>query len=99
MVIQYKITKGCITIYDSYKVKNESDMLTLFTKIRYEHPKDDCIINRRSFNSMVNEWKAHNLLYDLNLFKSHTKDLDLDYEPWYRRSCYYVLSKIYNLIY
>ena len=54
-------------------------MLTLFTKIRYEHPKDDCIINRRSFNSMANEWKAHNLLYDLNLFKSHTKDLDLDY--------------------
>ena len=48
---------------------------------------------------MANEWKAHNLLYDLNLFRSHTKDLDLDYEPWYRRSCYYVLSKIYNLIY
>ena len=99
MVIQYKITKGCITVYDSYKVKNESDMLTLFTKIRYEHPEDDCIINRRSFNSMANEWKAHNLLYDLNLFRSHTKDLDLDYEPWYRRFCYYVLSKIYNLIY
>lgn len=34
----------------------------------------------RSLNSYVNEWKGHNNLYKLGLFKDHTKDVDLE-EP------------------
>lgn len=34
----------------------------------------------RSIGSYVNEWKAHNRLYRLGLFVSHTKDTDLE-EP------------------
>ena len=32
----------------------------------------------RSFESYVREWKGHNRLYKLGLFRSHTKDVDLD---------------------
>ena len=32
----------------------------------------------RSFDSYAREWKGHNRLYNLGLFKSHTKDVDLD---------------------
>lgn len=32
----------------------------------------------RSFESYVREWRGHNRLYYLHLFRSHTKDVDLD---------------------
>lgn len=39
-------------------------------------------------SSLINEWKAHNLLYDLHLFRSHTRNVDLNNEPWYRKVIY-----------
>lgn len=32
----------------------------------------------RTFESYVREWKGHNRLYKLHLFRSHTKDVDLN---------------------
>ena len=32
----------------------------------------------RTFESYVREWKGHNRLYYLHLFRSHTKDVDLN---------------------
>jgi len=32
----------------------------------------------RTTNSYVREWKGHNNLYNLGLFTSHTKDVDLE---------------------
>ena len=32
----------------------------------------------RSFESYVREWKGHNRLYKLHLFRKHTKDVDLN---------------------
>ena len=34
----------------------------------------------RGIENLVREWRAHNLLYDLWLFRSHTRDVDLDSE-------------------
>lgn len=93
--MQYKLTKNCLSIFDSYKVTKEKDMITFLTQIRYENPYKQYIIWRRSIQSLVNEWKAHNLLYNLHLFRSHTQTVDLDDEPWYRRSIYWILSKLY----
>lgn len=33
----------------------------------------------RSMDSLVREWCAHNLLYDLGLWRDHTADVDLNY--------------------
>ena len=32
----------------------------------------------RTYESYVREWKGHNRLYKLHLFRSHTKDVDLN---------------------
>ena len=94
-IIKYHVTPNCVTIYDSYKVIHTGDMEFLIQKIRYDYLLNDYIINKRSMSSLVNEWKAHNLLYDLHLFRSHTKNVDLNDEPWYRRTIYWILSKFY----
>lgn len=95
MTIKYHVTPDCVTIYDSYKVKHTKDMECLIQTIRYNYLLSNYIINQRSMSSMVNEWKAHNLLYDLHLFRKHTKNVDLNKEPWYRNAIYWILSKFY----
>ena len=44
---------------------------------------------------MVYEWASYNFLYDIGLFKSITKDVDLNDEPIYKRICYYILGWIW----
>lgn len=52
---------------------------------------------RRSINSYVEEWYAHNWLYKLGLFKSHTKDTDLDGdEQWYRLIAYKIIYLLFQ---
>lgn len=68
---------------DNTHVRN-SYMLTTKKAIRDE--VDWIIIGRkarklpvtRSANSYVREWRGHNRLYKLGLYKSHTKDVDLE---------------------
>jgi hypothetical protein len=44
---------------------------------------------------LINEWKTHNLFYDLHLFRSHTKDVDLNKHSWFIKLIYSILSKFY----
>ncbi len=66
-----------IKIYDSYKITKEEkqkEVLELLLKYEKLRPsKWD-----RTVNSMVNEWYAHNLLYNFGYQKNRTKDVDLD---------------------
>lgn len=92
MNLKYAITKSNIHIENSYRVRTKSDMLETLTKIREE----SSFIYTRSIYSWVAEWQAHNLLYDLHLFRTHTKDVDLNEdEPCFRLILYYILSLIY----
>ena len=85
--IKYDI-KG-VSIIDSYKVTNVKDMiiiLRLFQLRTYYK-------SRRTLKSWVKEWKAHNRLYKLGLFKSHTKDCDFEEnEKWWRLLAYQILG-------
>ena len=77
MKITYK--KENTHIEDSYQIKlrksiqNEVEWIIVVRKAR----KD---LVTRTVNSYVNEWKGHNRLYKLHLFRKHTKDVDLE-EP------------------
>lgn len=64
-------------IYNSYKVTSLKDMKSVINYIHrnYLFQKDT---NRTKFD-MVNEWRAHNLLYTLGMFRSHTKDVNFEY--------------------
>lgn len=98
--IRYLLTNDCLTIYNSYQITSTSDMEKFLVGLRYNSgASSECIIFKRSLYSMIDEWKAHNLLYKFGLFRSHTKDVDIDNESKCRKFFYKILSKIYNLIY
>lgn len=81
-------------IVDSYKVKNRKDMKAILALIRAKVPTTDAV-NRLNINSMIREWRAHNLLYSLNIQKSRTRDVDLNENNWLVRVAYFVLSLMY----
>jgi hypothetical protein len=82
-------------IVDSYKIKRIKDQLSIIKSIRKRAAKNYAIHRINLFN-MINEWRAHNLLYDLGLYRNSTQHVDLDLkEPWYRRVLYTILSLFY----
>lgn len=74
--MKYTITDTNLHIEDSYTVSKRMMDLHLDV-IRQWHP--DSNVWKRSMFSLQMEWCVHNALYGLGLWRSHTKDVDLDY--------------------
>ena len=78
-----------IKIINSYKIEDESDMIMILEKFKYITE----FKSKRSMKSWIREWKSHNRLYKLGLFKSHCKDCDLEEnEKLHRLICYQILG-------
>lgn len=78
-----------VRIMDSYQVRNVKDMIIVLRlfKIKTDYR------SKRSLKSWIKEWKAHNRLYRLGLFRSHTKDCDLEEnEKLHRLIAYQILG-------
>lgn len=69
-------TKTCTKIYDSYLIPNKELNKVVYKIIKERKTKGLPVT--REVKSYVREIKAHNRLYKLGLFKSHTKDTDLE---------------------
>lgn len=94
----YKISKNNIHIKDSYKLHKKSEMLSIINEIRSRYSEDECLPLKRTNKSLLNEWAAHNLVYDLHMFRSHTKDVDLDYpQKWYFTVGYFIFGNLYRM--
>ena len=73
-------------IVDGYKINKLTDMETYLLQHKDE------LSSSRSLKSYLIEWRAHNVLYYLGLFRSHTKDTDLDdHESMFRRFIYWLI--------
>ena len=97
--MKIEVTKNNTHITDSYKVKNKGVMFSILmnTRIKYSN-NSDLAIHKRTLDSMVREWRAHNFLYEIKYKRERTKDVDLDInEPWYRKTGYFILSLLYNI--
>lgn len=93
--MECSVTDNNIHIENSYKIIDSSTMLYILTKIRDEYP-DATVVKERSLTSMLDEWKAHNALYELHLYRSHTKSVDINTnQTWYVKAAYKVLSFLY----
>ena len=58
--------------------------------------KNDYALFNRTIAGMIIEWRAHNLLYALNIKPFSTVSVDLNInESWYRKIGYFILSLIY----
>lgn len=85
------VTKNNVHIEDSYQITRRREMRELLEYLKETNPDSD-VWNRRIFH-MTCEWKAHNRMYRLGLFKSHTKDVDLNYpQEWYIKVLYFILG-------
>lgn len=102
IIIEYKnfilkvhISEDNTAILNSYIVKSAPDMESILYKIR-TNASDKYAISKRSIPSMIREWRVHNLLYSIGLFKSRTRDVDLNIgNPWYIKALYFILSPLY----
>lgn len=76
------VSKNNIRIKDGYKVTSKSEMETILYILQYWHPECE-VFKVRKWNNLIREWRSHNRLYKLGLFKKHTQHVDLDvYETW-----------------
>ena len=64
-------------IQDSYEVVNKQIMKEYLKWVIEERELRNYPITR-SIESYAREWVGHNRLYNLHLFRSHTKDVDLN---------------------
>lgn len=82
------------TIYDSYKIHSIDEMKFILNRIKEQFPNSS--INKRSIFSLINEWRTHNLLHRLGVYKSRTKDVDLDInQPIIFKIGYFIGSLFY----
>lgn len=91
----YQITfhDDCVIIWDSYKIRELSKMRQVLKYIKETHPG---ILNNRSEFSMLNEWRSHNLLYNLKILRNRTKDVNINYKlPLWAEIGYTILSPFY----
>lgn len=76
-----------IKIINSTKLKTKKEINEFLDKVPLN------LVNRTK-KSALNEWIAHNRLYQMGLFKNHTCDCDLTKnESLFRRICYWLLSR------
>ena len=88
-----EVSKNNIHIEDSYLINKRSDMQLVLDNIRANYSIEYCEVLKRTDKSLIREWRTHNILYSLHLFRSHTKDVDLNYpQSKLVEICYAVLS-------
>ena len=54
-------------------------MQLVLNSIRANHSLEESDVLKRTDSSLIKEWRVHNVLYNLHLFRTHTKDVDLNY--------------------
>ena len=74
-----KVSKNNIHIENSCEVNTREDMQIVLTDIRADYSLEESDVLKRTDSSLIKEWRVHNVLYNLHLFRTHTKDVDLNY--------------------
>ena len=91
--INYTVSENNIRIVDSWDVSKKT-FDPFLNKLRSEYPEHTVLVNR-SNKSLRREWASHNFLYGIGLWKSRTKDADLNYPlKWYVSTAYWVFGAV-----
>lgn len=79
-----KTTPTNTHIYDSYLIRSKAAIRAYLQALR-EQASPEMAVNQRDLESQVREWRSHNLFYRLHIFRSRTKDVDLELnQSWFR---------------
>ena len=96
MQIENAITTPTGThIEDSCLVTSKEDMRAYLQELR-DTSSSEMAVNQRDLESQVREWRSHNFFYKFHVFRSRTKDVDLELkQTWYRELFCLVVSFFY----
>lgn len=82
-------------IVDSCLVTSKEDIRACLQKLR-DASSPEMAVNQRDMESQVREWRSHNFFYKFHVFRSRTKDVDLELKQnWYRELFCRVVSFFY----
>ena len=89
--VEVVLSDSVATIINSYKIKKLSHMIDVVKWLKsYDEP-----VTQQSIFIMVSEWRAHNLLYWLNIEKDRTAHVDIDINIWWKKLVYAVGAIFY----
>lgn len=94
----YKVScsENNTNIQYSYRCTSISEMRSILKQCRSKNNMSHKAILKRSILGMVTEWRSHNLLYSLGIYRDHTESVDLEYpQKWYYKIAYFVLAGLY----
>ena len=82
-------------ILNSSLIRSKEAMRAFLQNLR-DTVSPEMAVNQRDIESQVREWRSHNLFYFLHVFRSRTKDVDLELtQTWYREMFCRVVSFFY----
>lgn len=96
-LVRVNVTKNNISIEESYKVQKKSDMRNILEQLKslYEDEHNN-VLDNRTIRSIICEWRSHNLVYSLGLFRDRTRTVDINYPiPDYMNIVYFMASLFY----
>lgn len=89
------LTQENTHILDSAFIKSRTDIRNFLIAIR-EQCEPGMAVVARDLESQVREWRVHNLFYNLHVFRSRTKDVDLELrQSWWRE----LFCQVFNFLY
>lgn len=89
------LTEENTHIVDSCEVKSKEEIMDYLTQLRGKTSLE-MSINQRSMESLVDEWRAHNLFQGLHVFRCRTYDVDKErHQSWLREAFCHVVSFFY----
>jgi len=71
------VTDSVVTIKDSY-LFSKNEFPIILNDIEDNYPDNPVMLNRSRFG-MKMEWATHNALYNMNIERERTRDVDLEY--------------------
>lgn len=98
MKMNILVNRDNLTIHDSFMVVSENEMKEVLLQVKEEH--SECrVFDNRSIGNLVNEWMAHNLLFELGFMTAHTQHVDLESkQKWFLRFPYFLLGNLYRFL-
>jgi hypothetical protein len=89
------VTETNTHITDSSLIRSKEAMREYLQDLR-DHATEEMAVNQRDIESQIREWRSHNLFYFFHVFRSRTKDVDLELkQTWYRELFCRVVSFFY----
>jgi len=89
------LTETSTHILNSFLVKTKAEMRAILEDLRAK-TSEQMAVNQRDIESQVREWRSHNLFYKFHVFRSRTKDVDLELkQSWFRELFCRVVDFLY----